>query len=167
MTLVELIIASVLLSFIVAGGYRAMSVFAGRMSQDLSRRLVLQMEARRALLNLYREVQEGIEVILPIPGNTLPYLVFRDISNNLQVIYLEVDPELSLNRVTPIFRAMIGTKDPDAFSSKEPKMLMRYVTSLNFTAHHHGAVTFQCTLRHGRGKFSLVNHIRLKNTAAE
>lgn len=144
-----------------------MQIFAGKMSQNLSKRLVLQMEARKALLNLYREVQEGIEVIQPAPGSTLPYMIYRDLRNNIIIVYLEEDPVLSKDRSTKLYKAMIGIKDPKNPSSEKPKILMRYVSSLNFTAHHHGGVLISCTLRHARGKFSLVNYVRLKNTAAE
>ncbi len=166
-TIVELLIASVIFSFVIAISYRALVLFTGRASETLSKRLILQMEARRAFLTLYREVQEGIEVILPQPGATLPYFVYRDFVNSIHVIYLEKDLELSKTEGEDLFKLMEGLKDPGGEKSKEPRILARYVTSLNFTTHHFGGVLISCSLKGGKGRFSLVNFVRLKNVTVE
>ena len=166
-TLLEGIIAMVILSFVLAGAFRALQVYSSKASQNLSKRLILQMEARRAILTLYKVVQEGIEVVLPSPGQTLPYLVFRDFLNNIQIVYLEKDPDLSREEGEDLFKVMMGVKDPGAQKAEAPKVLMRYVTSLNFTTHHVGGVLISCSMRGGKGKFSMVNYVRLKNMAAE
>ncbi len=166
-TMVELIIALMILSFAVAGGFRAFQVFAGKASQNLSQRLILQMEARRAIVGLYKAVQDGIEVVIPAPGQTLPYLVFRDFLNNVQIVYLEKDPELSREEGEDLYKVMIGVRDPSGQKAVKPKVLMRYVTGLNFTTHHVGGVFISCSMRGGKGRFSMVNYVRLKNMAAE
>lgn len=167
LTALELVIAMMIFSFVVAGGFRAFQVYAGKASQNLSKRLVLQMEARRAVLTLYKVVQEGVEVVVPSPGQTLPYLVFRDFLNNIQIIYLEKDPVLSEQESDDLYKVMMGLKDPSGKKADKPKVLMRYVTSLNFTTHHVGGVLISCSMRGGKGRFSMVNFVRLKNTAAE
>ncbi len=162
-TMVELLIASVLFSGLIALSYNSLMTFTGRASEALAKRLILQMEARKALLSLYREVQEGIEVLLPQPGSTLPYLVYRDFVNNIHVVYLEKDDDLSALEKEELFSIVEGVKDPGEGTSPPPKILARYVTSLNFTAHHYGGVLISCSLKGGKGRFALVNYVRLKN----
>ncbi len=166
-TMIELIIALMILSFAVAGGFRAFQVFAGKTSQNLSQRLILQMEARRAIVGLYKVIQDGIEVVVPFPGQTLPYLVFRDFLNNVQIVYLEKDPDLSREEGEDLYKVMMGLRDPSGQKAVKPKVLMRYVAGLNFTTHHVGGVFISCSMRGGKGKFSMVNYVRLKNMAAE
>ncbi|MBF0543646.1 MAG: hypothetical protein HQM08_04395 [Candidatus Riflebacteria bacterium] len=166
-TLIEIAMAMALLAFIIAGSFRAFQVFTGKASRTLSQKLILQMEARKALLSLFHEVQEGIEVVYPQPGSTLPYMLYRDFVNNLRVIYLELDPELSKIENENIYRAMEGKKDLSTGKITDQKLIMRYVKSLNFTAHHNGGVLFTTTLKSANGIFSLVNYVRLKNSAAE
>ena len=166
-TLIELILALLIFSFVIAGAFRALSVFGGKASETLSQRLVLQMEARKALLNLYREIQQGIEVILPAPGCTLPYLVYRDFINNIHVIYLEKDATTSKTEGEPLYKVMEGIKISSGAGTTPPKLVMKYVSKSNFTTHHYGGILLSCSLKGGKGRFDLVNYVRLKNLAAE
>jgi len=145
----------------------AFSTFRGKTSENLSKRLILQMEARKALINLYRELQEGIEVISPAPGTTLPYLAFRDYVNNVRMVYLEEDKKLSREEGRTIYQAMTLTRNPAKTKSDNPKLLMKYVVKLNFTTYNPGGVLISATLRSGTGDFSLVNFVRLQNVTSE
>lgn len=166
-TLVEMMIAVVIFSFVLAAGYRAMSVFMGRTSQRLSERLVLQMEARKALLTLYQRLQQSIEILAPAPGTTLPYIVYKDLENNVCCLYLEPDAAKTKVEAQPIFRAMLLVRNP-AKATPEPTVpVMQQVVKLQFTAHSPTGVFISATLRGGKGEFSLVNFVRLKNSEAE
>jgi prepilin-type N-terminal cleavage/methylation domain-containing protein len=165
-TLVEIVIAMAIFSVVLFGGYRSMQAYAGRASENLSTQLLLQMEARRALLTMTTNLQQGLELVLPRPGATLPYVTYRDFVNNLRVIYLEKDESLSAREQQTLYQAVEKVIDPADGTKTTTKILMRYVTELRFTAHHQGAVVVTCSLLGGRGRFSLVNFIRLRNTGA-
>ena len=166
-SLVEVMIALTVFSLMMGACLKAWQVYQGKNSENLSKRLVLQMEARKALLTLYRELQEGIEVITPLPGTTLPYLAFKDYVNNIRIVYLEEDPELSKTEECKLYRAMLMTRDPSGATLEPAKVLMRNVLKLQFTAYSPGSVFLSTTLRGGRGEFSLVNFVRLQNVTAE
>ncbi len=166
-TLVEMMIAVVIFSFVLAAGYRAMSVFMGKTSQRLSERLVLQMEARKALLSLYQRLQQSIEILAPAPGTTLPYIVYKDLENNVCCLYLEPDAAKTKAEAQPIFRAMLLVRNPAKPAPEPPTPVMQQVVKLQFTAHSPTGVFISATLRGGKGEFSLVNFVRLKNSEAE
>jgi hypothetical protein len=166
-TLVELVLALAIFASVMSIGIQAFRLYHGRSGDTLSKRLVLQMEARRALLNLYRELQEGIQVVSPPPGTTLPYLVYKDNLNNLRMVYLVEDPVKTKEEGRTIYRALSQVRDPSKATVDEPRTLMEHVVKLNFTTWHHGAVFISTQLRGGKGDFSLVNFVRLQNVGAE
>lgn len=125
------------------------------------------MEARKALTDLYRTIQDGLEVISPAPGSTLSYLSYRDIVNDIKVVYLEKDEHWSKVEGKTIYKAMMLTKDTSGAVTKKPKCIMRHVQSLNFTSYSPGAVLITANLYSGKGEFSLINFVRLQNVSSE
>lgn len=166
-TLVELMVTVVVMSFVVAGLHNLMRGLLGHGAKNISQNLHLQMEARRALLNLYREIQEGIEILKPDPGVTLPYLVLRDNVNNIHFIYLKRDKAASEQLKRPMFRLYSVLYDIATERASAPRELVANVESLNFTAHGYSDVVITSTLREGNAVFSFVNQIGLKNSLAE
>jgi prepilin-type N-terminal cleavage/methylation domain-containing protein len=166
-TLLEVIIAMMIFSFFLAAFYRVMERVVGRTSQRLSERLVLQMEARRALLNVYRHLQEGIEIVTPPPGSTLPYLVYRDLKHNFGCMYLEPDQAKTQEEGKPIYRVMHLKRDPSGATAGTPTLIMDRVSRLNFTTHSPSGLLLNLTLAGGKGEYSLINFVRLKNSVAE
>lgn len=67
--------------------YAIYSVFgAGRRMEDtLSAHLGMQADARRALMEFIRDLQESMAVVRPAPGNTLSYAIVRDKLSRLTV----------------------------------------------------------------------------------
>jgi len=155
------------LSIVFSGAFMALKTFNGKASQNISKRLVLQMEARKALTNLYRTIQDGLEVISPAPGMTLSYLSYRDIVNNIKVVYLEKDEYWSKIEGKTIYKAMILTKDTSGAVTKKAKCFMRHIQSLNFTSYSPGAVLISANMYSGKGEFSLINFMRLQNVSSE
>ncbi len=154
-------------SLFLAAFYRGMTTFMGQTSRRLSERLVLQMEARRGLMTLFAQLQEGVEVVSPVPGTTLPYLVYKDILSNFVCIYLEPDSIHSKEEEKPLFRAMLLKRDPGNPVPEEPKLLVERVAKLNFTTHSPSGVLLSLSLCGGKGEFSLINFVRLKNSVSE
>jgi hypothetical protein len=157
----------VVMSFVVAGLHNLMRGLLGHGAKNISQNLHLQMEARRALLNLYREIQEGIEILKPDPGVTLPYLVLRDHVNNIHFIFLKKDQAATEQQKRPMFRLYSVLYDIATERASAPRELVSNVESLNFTAHGYADVVITSTLREGNAVFSFVNQIGLKNSLAE
>ena len=166
-TLLEVVIAMMIFSFFLAGFYRVMERVIGRTSQHLSNRLVLQMEARRALLNIYHHLQQGIEIVTPSPGSTLPYLVYRDLNHHLGSMYLEQDAVKSKQEKQPLYRVMHLKRDPAKSTAAKPVQILDRVVRLNFTTHSPAGLYLSLAMAEGKGEYSLVNFVRLKNAAAE
>lgn len=166
-SLVEILFALFLLTLLFQIGFMALKLFGGKASENLSKRLVLQMEARKGLLNMYRLLQEGIEVITPQPGTTLPFFVFKDYVNNLRMVYLVKDDAQSKIDGEEMFGVFTVCRDPNGKVVDKPKMIMKHVKKMVFTPYNYGGVLISGTLRGGRGEFSLVNYVRLQNKAAE
>ena len=166
-TLIEIIISISILAVVFTSAFLAFRTFNSKASQNLSKKLVLQLEARKALTDLYRTIQDGIEVIAPLPGLTLPYLTYRDVVNNIRMVYLEKDKNLSKKEGKTIYRAMMITKDPNGIIVKKAKCFMRHILSLNFTSYSPGAVLITADMYAGRASFSLINFIRLQNVSSE
>ncbi len=162
-TITEIVISVGILLFLISLGLRSWQLFRGKTSENLSKRLLLQMEARRALLQLYRLVQEGVEVVSPLPGATLPYLVFKDGLNDIRMLFLEQDDQGSKEEGTQVFRLMVIRRDIGKNLTEPPKCLMEHVVRLTFTTYHPGGVLISAVLRGGKGEFAFVNFVRLQN----
>ncbi len=167
LTLTEVMVVVVIMGFVVAGVHHLMRGFLGHGAKNLSQKLHLQMEARRALLNLYREIQEGIEILLPQPGFTRPFLALRDNVNNIHFIYLKKDQAASEQQKTPMFRLYGVQYDTAAGQASEPREILANVEAMNFTAHSYSDVVITSTLREGKSSFSFVNQVGLQNAFAE
>jgi len=167
-TLPEMVIAVGIFAMFMAIGSRVFTLFiGGKHSENLSKRLVLQMEARKAIINLYRELQQGIEIVAPPPGMTLSHLVFKDSVNNVRMVYLVEDTVKSKEEGVSIYRAMTILRDPGGATIEEPRCLMEHVLKLNFTTYNYGGVLVTTQLRGGKGDYSLVSYVRLQNVTSE
>ena len=166
LTIVELLICFVLLSVVVVLSFRVFGSFASGRSEGLSRRLRLQIEARRALVSVHSILQDGIELIKPDPGTTLPFLVFRDYVNNIHFLYLTKDEQASQDTGQDIFRLLASVYEIETEQFHGPREVLSQIDRLSFTAHGYSSVLVSCTLRERNSSFSLVNLIRLKNAGA-
>ncbi len=167
MTFAEVMIASVVLLILFAGVFRLFQTLYGKKAAGISQRLELQMEARRALINLYGEIQEGIELLKPEPGVTLPFMAIRDSVNNVHFIFQKKDAVASERQKRDIFRLYTVVYDIERNVGSQPREIMTNVERLNFTAHGYGGVVVTSDLKEGEASFSFVNMIRLKNALAE
>lgn len=166
-TMTETIIATLVMALCMSASIKAFLLYRGKMAEKLPQRLVLQMEARRALLNLYRILQDGLEVVSPTPGKTQSSLIFKDTQNKLCMVYLEEDPVATDREKRRMYRAMLLSKDPGGATKDHVRTLMENVIKLNFTAYSYGSVYLSAQL-HGGGKdFCLVNFVRLQNSSTE
>lgn len=166
-TLVEVVIVSAIMSFLMAGVYNIFRHMSKKGAVKLTQKLTLQIEARRALLNLYAEVQEGIELLKPDPGATLPFAVLRDGVNNVHFLFLKKDEPASERHKVRLFRLYSVVYDIEQAKSGPARELLKGIEQLSFTSHGYGTLFVTCQLREGRETFSFMNLIRLKNLASE
>lgn len=165
-TLLEVVIAMVIFSFFMAIFFRVMERVVGRTSQQLSNRLILQMEARRALLGIYHHLQQGIEILSPQPGSTLPYLMYRDIEHNICCLYLTPDATKTKEEKRPMYRVHHLKRDPAKGTAESPSQVLDRVVRLNFTAHSPSGLFLSLSLANENREYSLVNFVRFKNSLA-
>ncbi|MBF0406335.1 MAG: hypothetical protein HQM10_03195 [Candidatus Riflebacteria bacterium] len=166
-TLLELIVASFILAFIFQIGIRVWHHFIGKTSDTLTKRLYLQMEARKSTINLFKELQEGIEIVSPSPGSTFHYLVYLNYVNQVKLISLEKDQTKSNQEKKEIYKAIVSTKNSDDPADSAKKVIMENVLELNFTPYSNGGVLVNTTLAGGGGVYSFVNFVRLQNVTAD
>ncbi|RCK77899.1 MAG: hypothetical protein OZSIB_2058 [Candidatus Ozemobacter sibiricus] len=160
-------IAFTVLGLLMAGGFQIFRFFTGRQVANISSRFHLQMEVRRALVNLYGEAQEGIELLKPDPGSTLPYMVLRDQVNNLRLIFLRRDSTLSEKNGFDTFRLYSVLYDIKTGRCSPVREILSGLRAMNFTAHGFGSVVVSGTLTEGQMSYAFLNQIRLKNVFSE
>ncbi|NLI78240.1 MAG: prepilin-type N-terminal cleavage/methylation domain-containing protein [Candidatus Riflebacteria bacterium] len=166
-TLIEMMVAFFVLGMLMGGCFQLFSFFTGKQVANISARFQLQMEVRRALVNLYGEAQEGIEVLKPDPGSTLPYLVLRDLVNDLHLIFLRKDDKLTEKNGSDTFRLWSVVYNIEKGTCREPHEILSGIRTMNFTAHGFGSVVVSGTLQEGQARYSFLNMIRLKNVFSE
>lgn len=87
-TLVELIVVMAIVAVISVIGIR-MFQSVNHTQSELSYKILLQMEARKAFSQLSDKIRESTTVLRPTIGESLSFLVVKDITNNSVVYYLE------------------------------------------------------------------------------
>ncbi len=146
-TLVELAVAMVILSLVLAGlglYIRHSQTAVTRMSS----RIVANMELRQAFDILTSTLGEGTEIVKPLAGSTLPFLVMKDTVNRLVILYLEKESRQTAgpNRLVCFL---------DDFSSSPPAsrrtVLLERVRTIAFTALSAGCVLARLSLIDSEG----------------
>jgi len=166
-TLPEILLGAILLALLLGGMFSIFRGLTGKRASSISQKLALQMEARRALINIYSVIQEGIEVLKPDGGSTLPYLVFRDRLNNVHLLFLKKDQTTSERLKTDIYRLHTVVYDIAKGVCSPIHEILGNIVRMNFTAHGFSSVVITSTLQDGDTTFSFVNLVRLKNALAE
>ncbi|MBF0407310.1 MAG: type II secretion system protein [Candidatus Riflebacteria bacterium] len=163
-TLVELIVAMFLLSFLSALGFRVFSHFQSAFQRDLTGRLTLQTEALRAAEKLFIEVKKGTEIVLPMPGQTLPYFVYKDIKNLVCIVYPDNDIQSSKQFKKTLMRLISYVDAPDGnFHKENLSVIINGVERVAFTGISPVSVQFNLTLANDRQSFEFLSHVGVMN----
>jgi hypothetical protein len=136
--------------------------FAGRTVKRLTPQLGAQQGGRRAVARLLRELQEGMEVLSPSPGQTLAYAVIAD--KLAQVRWFFLKPQAGSN--PPLFelwRRFDGTPPPGEIPKEK---LLTNVKRLTFTSSSEGAVQINLLMAEDTAEYSLLTTIRMRNIAS-
>ncbi|MBI4860761.1 MAG: hypothetical protein HY815_10945 [Candidatus Riflebacteria bacterium] len=155
-TLIEAVVASLIFAGVLYSLYGLL--FKGtRLGQQELEIFGLQAEGQRSLVRLLKELQEGMEVVLPQPGGTLPYAVVRDKLNRMAVFHLVP------GREPRMYELNLSVRSPQSNSTE---VLVKGVARLTFSSLSDGAIRVHLTLGTGARRYSFYSSIRLRNRAA-
>lgn len=121
-------------------------------------------ETRKMYLKVLVDLQEGVELLHPMPGVTLPYLVFVDKNNDISVYYLKEQPNAEKDSGRYVLCAKTREVGNAGYSTAfEERTLVENVERMTFTGHGGGAVLVNARLRERGKENNLLTLINLKN----
>ncbi len=159
-TLFEILIALALFSILI-GLLAWLLGFGGRSTGRLTSSLALHQATRRATARFLADIQEGMEVISPRPGNTAAYTVIRDKISVLRWYYQvpsQTDPTLSDLRVS--------IKDDTLPAAQQDALVISNVRRLTFSTRTEGALQINLELATEGQDYPLLTTVRLRNIAS-
>ena len=130
--------------------------FGSRTLTRLLPGLDLQKSNRRAVVRLLGEIQEGMEVIAPVPGSTLSYAVIADKTGQLKFFHQLPD------RNAPGFNTLWVHAEDGA----RREQIVHGVRRLTFTSLGEGALVVNLVLSQDGTDSPVYATIRLRNLAA-
>lgn len=147
-TLLEMAIVIGILSFLVAIGVVHLRNTRST-TTDLASDISFHMKFLRATTQLQESLQTGSEIVKPVAGRTLPYLIFRDINLHTQILYLEkTDIEGEKPAVLVNYTDVYDGK----YDQARKKVLFGGVKNIEFTANTPGLVLVNIALTSPREK---------------
>ncbi len=162
-TLVEIAVAAGLVALV---GVVAMRIFStvGTTQQNLSQQALLQMESRRAFDHLVDQIRMGTDIVRPTTGETLPYMVFKDVINQMTILYLEPNNDAANALGQRVFRLVSYRNDYSGLYQKDnEKILLDSVKQLHFTSLSPTSVQVNATVVNEKGDYQFLAHIGLMN----
>lgn len=159
-TLVEVLLALALLG-VVLGIIAQASGFATRSTGILAPKLALQQASRKAVVRLLTELREGMLVVKPAPGSTLPYAVVKDKVGQLRWYHLVGQPGAPAGQ-----ELWCHVDDPNVPRAQRRHKLLGGIRRLAFTSRSEGALEVNLVLGEGTQEHALMTTVRLQNLAA-
>ena len=163
-TLVEVIMVVAIVGL---AGTMGMQFFssASRVQKNFSQKSILQMESRKAFDQLVDQIREGIDVIRPVAGETTQFLVFKDLLNQITLIYLEPDDEESRKLKQRVYRLISYRTDySGSYDRSREKLLHKSVKRLRFTSLSPSSVQVSATVAGNDGdEYQFLAHVGLLN----
>ena len=158
-TLAEALIGIGLFALL-AGLIAWLITYGARTTGRLTPQLALQQESHRAVVRTLAELQEGMEVIAPRPGATLPYALVRDRLSLIRWYYQLPAP--SGNG----FELWRYVDDPALEVSARKERVLGSVRRLSFSSRTEGALQLNLLLAEGEAEYALLTTVRLRNIAS-
>ncbi len=163
-TLVEIAVVCMVASCLLAVLYRLHSHFQTRIQSDVSKKLALQMNARRAADQLLTEVKKGTDIVRPLLGETTSFLVFKDIKNRMCILFLDDDKPNSETCKKPLYLLKSYLDDfGGSHKAENGKTLAEGVERIAFTAPTPGSIQINMTLANEKQSFQFVTHVTTMN----
>ncbi|NLI77718.1 MAG: type II secretion system protein [Candidatus Riflebacteria bacterium] len=136
----------------------------GRSQKTMSQQALLQMEARRAFDKAVEQIREGTDLVRPFLGETLPFLVFKDIVNRTTILYLEPNNPVSEKLNKRVYKLVAYRTDySGAYDPANERVLLETVRGLTFTSLSPNGIQVNATVLHEQNEFQFLAHIGLMN----
>jgi hypothetical protein len=158
-TVVELVVVAVLFTLL-TGTAIWLLTNSRRATQRLSTRTYAQQTTCRAIMRLLTELQEGMEVLSPAPGATLPYALVRD---KLSLVRWYVLQAPGSPGTTALWRY---THDPACAPARRAERLVPNIRRLTFTSTSEGALQVNLVVQEEGQEFPLLTTVRMRNLAS-
>lgn len=162
-TLIEILVVVGLIGLI---GTTAMHFFSSvNTSQKVfSQQAILQMESRKAFDQIIDSIREGTDVIRPVTGETLHYVVFRDLINQVCMIYLEPNKAESNRLKQRVYRLISYCHDfSGIYDKKNERVLHNSIKQLRFSSLSPCSVQVNATVVSDKGEYQFLAHVGLLN----
>jgi hypothetical protein len=135
--------------------------------EKITGKLTLQMEARKASDVLIACLRESSEVIRPSLGETLPFLVVKDLTNEVVLMYQEHDEESSRRFKRNLTRLVAYSSEfGRGYVPANEKILLKALRNLTFTCLSPGGVILEATVANEREEFQFLTHVGFVNLGA-
>ncbi|HEY9070916.1 MAG TPA: hypothetical protein VIV61_11725 [Candidatus Ozemobacteraceae bacterium] len=162
-TMIELLVAIGIVVSVSTIGMRFMQS-VGKSQKAMSAQTNLQMEARRVFDKAVEQIREGTELVRPYTGETLSYLIFKDIVNCTTILYLEPNNPASEKLNRRVFKLLsYRTNYTGTYDSRNEKVLLDSVRGMTFTSLSPNSVQVNATVLHEQDEFQFLAHIGLMN----
>ncbi|HOY66640.1 MAG TPA: hypothetical protein PLP29_07105 [Candidatus Ozemobacteraceae bacterium] len=162
-TMIELLVVIGIVVSVSTIGMRFMQS-VGKSQKAMSAQTNLQMEARRAFDKAVEQVREGTELVRPYTGETLPFLIFKDIVNRTTILYLEPNNPASEKLNRRVYKLVsYRTNYTGSYDSRNEKVLLDAVRGMTFTSLSPNGVQVNAAVIHEQDEFQFLAHIGLMN----
>ncbi len=162
-TLVEVLVVIGLIGLIGVAGMRFFTS-VNTSQKAFSQQAILQMESRKAFDQIIDQIREGTDVIRPVTGETLHYMTFRDLINQVNMLYLEPNKEESNRLKQRVYRLISYCNDFSGIYKKEnEKILHNSIKQLRFTSLSPSSVQVNATVVSDKGEYQFLAHVGLLN----
>lgn len=155
-SLVEILVG-VILAFLVCFGLMQLLGTGRKMEDVLGAHLALQADARKALMSFIRDLQEGMIVVRPAPGQTLPCALVKDKLERLVFYSLAPGKEPGLFDLRRDLATPAGT---------ERKTILTGVSRVSFTSTSDSLIQLHLDLGEGKQRYAFATEVRLRNRDA-
>jgi hypothetical protein len=162
----EILIAAVIGVVCLSVAY--MFLRSARVSTEstLGPQMGLQQAARKALVEMIKEVQESIEIVRPPAGATLTYFIARDKLDQILTVYLVKEPNASAKAGRDIHDLMAYRHDYGATPPKADKILSG-IERAAFTSLSSGLLQIHFELHENGKTYPLLTTVRCRNILPE
>lgn len=165
-TVLELMLAAVIGMVCLSVAY--MFLRSARVSTEttLGPQMGLQQSARKALVEMIKEVQESVEIVRPQAGSSLTYFIARDRLNQILTAYLVKNDAASAKAKRDIHDLYLYRYDYGT-STKPAEPLIPGIERASFTALSSGLLQIHFELHENGRTYPLLTTVRCRNILPE
>jgi type II secretory pathway pseudopilin PulG len=162
-TLVEIMVAASLLMLVGTGAMRIFSS-AGKAQQQYSQQVILQMESRKAFDSLLYQLREGVSIVRPVLGETQDFLVFKDLLNQITLVYLEPNHQMAKELNRKVYKLVAYQAAYPGFAAEARQtVIMDSVRRIRFSCLSPSSIQVNATIISSRGEYQFIANVGLLN----